>query len=69
MTAIEQAEKNLADYVATLSPERQAWANQLRAELDAMPKMEDRLAYIVKGISDAFSQYQSIVAVEHVATR
>lgn len=69
MTALEQAEKNLADYVATLSPEQQAWAAQLRSELDAMPKIEDRLKHIVKGIGDAFSRYQSVVVTEHVATR
>lgn len=29
-----QARKRLAAYVATLSPERQAWANELRSKLD-----------------------------------
>ena len=69
MTELEQAEKNLADYVATLSPEQQAWANNLRAELNAMPRMEDRLAHIVKGISDAFKRYATVANTEHVAIR
>lgn len=38
-----KAKKQLAAYVKTLSPEQQAWANDLRARLDADPKGSVRI--------------------------
>ena len=38
-----KAKRQLAEYVKTLSPEQQAWANDLRARLDADPKGSVRI--------------------------
>jgi len=65
MTELQQAEKNLADYVATLSPERQAWANNLRTELDSL-QFPDRMARIVRGITESWSELASYAVIEHV---
>ncbi len=67
LTPLQQAEKDLADYVATLSPERQAWANELRAKIDAIPDMGDRLKFIINEISEAFGRMTTRIVIDNVS--
>lgn len=56
-----QARKQLEEYVKTLSPERQAWANELRARLDAA-KSPDEAALILRKENDKLEEKHARLA-------
>jgi hypothetical protein len=67
MTELEQAEKNLADYVATLSPEKQIWANNFRQTLNALPTVEERVFHLFGCVIEQNITLQNMFVSQHIA--